>query len=163
MIETLLEHWRRIGARERRLIGIGLAVLLPATLYLYVWQPLTAERAALTRTNERLRVELAGLRADAAEAERLRSLGAIGAGGSPRAAAESAASRFRLDGRMRVEAAPGSAGITVNFENVPFDAWLRWVGELAAQGVNVAASRVEALPVAGQVRASATLTQAGTP
>jgi general secretion pathway protein M len=149
--------WDGLAARERGLIVFGLAVLLPVGLYLYVWQPVTEERARLATRVQQLRIELTQLRADAEEIKRLQSQMPVRGGNSLEVAARQSAALFGLPDLERGLSARGNDRLEVTLENVAFDAWLRWLGELGVQGVSLAACKVEALPESGRVRIKATL------
>ncbi len=153
--------WDGLATRERMLIAIGLVVLLPVGFYLYIWQPVNAERARLTSRVEQLRSELAQLRADAAEIKRLRAQMPISAqlrnGDTLLAAARQAAARFGLPDLQVALTAQGDDRLLLNLDSVAFDAWMRWLGELGVQGVSLTACKVEALPTPGLVRVKATL------
>jgi general secretion pathway protein M len=152
--------WDGLAARERGLIVFGLAVLLPVGLYLYVWQPVTEERTRLATRVQQLSVELTQLRADAEEIKRLQSQMPVRGGNSLEVVARQSAALFGLPDLEQGLSARGNDRLEVNLENVAFDAWLRWLGELGVQGVSLAACKVEALPESGRVRIKATLARA---
>jgi type II secretory pathway component PulM len=152
--------WGELAARERVLIGVGLLVLLPVGFYLYVWQPVTAERARLAVRVDQLRGELARLRADSEAVKRMRGQPPISTGDTLENAARQAAARFGLAIAPEALTAQGGDRLLVNLNGVAFDAWVRWLGELGAQGVSLLSCKVEALPEPGQVRVKATLARA---
>ena len=152
--------WDGLAARERGLIVFGLAVLLPIGLYLYIWQPVTEERARLTTRVQQLRVELTQLRADAEEIKRLQSQIPVRGGNSLEVVARQSAALFGLPDMERSLSARGNDRLEVNLESVAFDAWLRWLGELGLQGVSLATCKIEAMPEPGMVRIKATLARA---
>ena len=152
--------WDGLAARERGLIVFGLAVLLPIGLYLYIWQPVTEERARLTTRVQQLRVELTQLRADAEEIKRLQSQIPVRGGNSLEVVARQSAALFGLPDMERSLSARGNDRLEVNLESVAFDAWLRWLGELGLQGVSLATCKIEAMPERGMVRIKATLARA---
>jgi type II secretory pathway component PulM len=158
--QRLHAFWDGLRGRERNLIAVGLFVLLPVGLYLYVWQPVQAERARLTLRVEQLRGELARLRADSEEIKRLRSQAPIRSGATVEAAAREAAARFGLPEKSGSLTAQGGDRVLANLDNVAFDAWLRWLGELGAQGISLTSCQVDALPTPGWVRIKATLSRA---
>ncbi len=153
----LREYWSGLAARERMLIGIGLLVLLPVGFYLYVWQPVKVEQARLTGRVEQLRGELAQLRADSDEVKRLRAQAPLRRGDSMEVTARLAAARFGLPEAQGALTTQGGDRLAVNLDSVAFDAWLRWLGELGLQGINLSTCKVEALPTPGLVRVKATL------
>jgi len=153
----LQTYWDGLASRERNLIAVGLFVILPLGLYLYVWQPVQAERARLAIRVEQLRGELAQLRADSEEIKRLRGQAPIRSGNNLEITARQAAARFGLPDVPGAMTAQGNDRLLVNLEAVAFDAWVRWLGELGVQGISLASCKVESLPMAGQVRIKATL------
>lgn len=151
------EAWSNLAPRERNLIAIGLFVLLPVGLYLYLWQPLAVERVRLDARVTQLRGQLAQLRTDSEEVLRLRGQAPIRSASTLEATARLAASRFQLDDKLAEVTPQGGDRLIINMEDVDFDAWLRWIGELGVQGVVVSACEVEALPGQERVHAKATL------
>jgi type II secretory pathway component PulM len=77
-------------------------------------------------------------------------------------AARQAAARFGLALAPAALTAQSGDRLLVSLDSVAFDAWVRWLGELGAQGVSLAACKVEALPEPGQVRIKATLARNAT-
>jgi type II secretory pathway component PulM len=149
-----------LAPRERNLIMLGLLLLLPVGFYLYVWQPINAERARLTQRVGQLQGELNRLRADSEEIKQLRARMPHRSGDSLETSARAAAARFGLTPQQTVMTAQGSDRLQVNMDNVAFDTWLRWVAELGLQGISLDACKVERLPAAGLVRVRATLKRA---
>ncbi len=152
--------WDGLALRERGLIIFGMVVLLPVGLYLYLWQPATAERARLSVRVQQLRGELAQLRADGEEVQRLRAQAPAGSGESLVTLARQSAARFGLPEAKDGLTAQGNDRLQVELPSVGFDAWVRWLGELGVHGVSLAACQVEALPTPGLVRVKATLVRA---
>lgn len=155
LTQQAVQRWRDLGGRERRLIVAGLAVLLPVALYLYVWQPMSAQRERLHGQVERLRGEIASLRADAEEIARLRQQPQGSA--NAEAQARAAASRLGIADRLASVTAQGSDRLVVEFAAVPVTPWLAWLGELGAAGLGVAACTIEPAAQPGEVRAQVTL------
>lgn len=149
--------WANLAPRERRLITLGLSVLLPVALYFYLWQPLAAERARLDERVGQQRGALAQLRADSEEVQRLRAQAPVRGASSLIATARLAAARFQLEDKLTEVTPQGDERLQVEMREVAFAAWLRWIGELGVQGVTLDACQVDALPTPGQVRARATL------
>jgi len=159
LTERFQDFWDGLAARERNLVAAGLLVLVPLALYLYLWQPLTAERTRLAGRAAQLRGELAQLRGDSEEVKALRAQTPIRSAETLAATVRLAASRFGLAEKLGAMTPQGGDRLEVSMEGVSFDAWLRWVGELGVQGVSLNACKVEALPTAGLVRAKATLSR----
>ncbi len=157
VLTRLRDYLDGLAPRERNLIMLGLLLVLPVGFYLYVWQPINAERTRLTQRVGQLQDELNRLRADGEEIKQLRTQIPLRGGESLEASARAAAARFGLTPQQTVMTTQGSDRLQVNMENVAFDTWLRWVAELGLQGVSLEACKVEALPVAGFVRVRASL------
>lgn len=155
----LRDFWDEIAPRERNLIAIGLLVLLPVGLYLYVWQPMQTERTRLALRVEQLRGEIAQLRADSEEIKRLRGQAPIRSAQTLEASARLAAARFGLADKIGALTPISGDRLSIEMDAAAFDAWLRWIGELGVQGISLAACKVEALPTPGLVRVKATLTR----
>lgn len=159
LTNPLREFWADIAPRERKLISIGLLILLPLALYLYVWQPITSERARLALRVDKLRGELQLMRAQSEEVKHLRQQAAIRSADTLEASAKLVAARFGLADSFSALTAQSSDRLNVEMQAAPFDAWLRWVGELNLQGISLSACKIEALPTPGHVRVKATLTR----
>lgn len=71
MIETLLQRWRAMAPRERRMVGGGAAVLVLALIYLVLVEPAWKGRREIARDLPALRAQVAQMDALAAEAGRL--------------------------------------------------------------------------------------------
>lgn len=155
--QQLLQRWRDLGRRERGLILAGLGVLLPVALYLYLWQPLTTQRERLHDEVQRLRGDLASLRADAEEIARLRQQPQGSPGASAEALARAAAARQGIDDRLGAVTASGNDRLMVEFAAVPFTPWLAWLGELGATGHGVVACDIELAAQPGELRVQVTL------
>lgn len=153
-------RWQALEPRERGLLGFGLALLLPVTLYLYVWQPMQEERQRLAIRADQLREELTVLRTRAEEVKRMRGAPVAAAASLENAARQGAAQAGVAD-RLQGLTPQGADRLEVRFDAVPFDAWLRWLGQLSSQGVVLAACQVEALPTPGMARVRATLARSG--
>ncbi|MCS6785853.1 MAG: type II secretion system protein M [Thiobacillaceae bacterium] len=136
-LETLRALWQARAPRERRLILLGAALLLPVALYLYLWQPLMRAHARLEREVAHLGQELERLRAGAQELQRLRAQPGVTAPADWAAAAREAALRLGLEARIAEWRRAGDGQLQVRLEAVPSAAWAAWLGELARAGVRV--------------------------
>lgn len=152
--------WDGLALRERGLIVFGLAVVLPVAVYLYLWQPANVERARLAVRVQQLRGELAQLRADGEEVQRLRAQVPASTGETLETLARQSAARFGLPDVKVGLSTQGKDRLQVDLASVDFDAWVRWLGELGVHGISLAACQVDALPTPGLVRVKATLSRA---
>lgn len=126
-LETLLQRWRLMLPRERRVV-IGGAVLLALVLaYLVLFEP-------AWRGRKQLEAELPALRAQLAQIEQMseeaRRLGAVPAGTDSPQALKAQLERSVVAAGLR----PGLAQFNqtgtlfdLRFRNVPYAAWLAWL------------------------------------
>jgi len=140
-----------------RLNPLWVAVAAVAAIALaaaFVWLPLERERARLAAEIPRLRASVEAMQRDAGEAKRLRALPASANLKAPVAALAStppAGAQVAALDAQRVRVASG---------DVAFATLVEWI--LAAQashGLRVESARVDALPVAGRVKADVVLTR----
>jgi len=149
--------WLQRSPRERAAIAWGAAALALAIVVAFVWLPLERARARLTAQLPALRASIATLERDAAEVKRLRAVPAATAGAAtPLASLASSAGGLPgaqitvLDDRR----------VRVTGADVSFAALLEWLRNAAAtHGMRVEDARLEALPLAGRVRAELVLSR----
>jgi general secretion pathway protein M len=127
VIERLLQSWRSMAPRERRMVAAAAVVVLLALAYLTLFEPAWQGRAALQKELPQLRAQLAQLRGLAAEARALS--GASGSAQAPQAV------------RDALERSARSAGLGPNltrldvsgelfdlrFARVAHAQWLAWL------------------------------------
>ncbi|MCO5099662.1 MAG: type II secretion system protein M [Burkholderiaceae bacterium] len=127
MIETLMQRWQLMAARERRLVVGAAAVLAVLAVWLSLVEPAWHGRAALRNELPTLRAQLAQVGELAEEARRLSSVPA----GSESPQAQ----------KTQLERSIDSAGLSsslaqlslngtlfeLRFDRVPHAAWLSWV------------------------------------
>ena len=156
-LEALRTRWEQLAARERALIALCAAVVLCSAAYVGVIKPLgEARRAAEAR--------LATQRLIAADLERA-AVQLPGGARSKRAGNQSLISIVDRSIRSSAIGKPASrlqpAGDTrarIWLEDVPFDALIRWIGELDSQyGVQVENADIDRSTGAGLVDARLTL------
>ena len=127
MIEKLLQVWRTLAARERRLVGAAVGIVVIAVAYLLLFEPAWNGRRALQTELPVLRGQLAQMSALAAEAKRL---GAAHRGAdSPqamRAALEASVQGAGLSGSLAKIEHSGEL-FDLRFGSVPHAAWLAWL------------------------------------
>lgn len=142
---------------ERAILATLAALVAIGIVAAFVWLPLERTRARLSTELPALRASIAVLERDAQEAQRLKAI-------PPMAQAANAA----LGDIATNTKAPAGAQVTVldpksvsvAASDVAFGALLEWLaGVQAAQGLRVESARIEALPVAGRVRAELRLTR----
>ncbi|HEX6632488.1 MAG TPA: type II secretion system protein GspM [Usitatibacter sp.] len=149
------QFWEQRAPGERRVLAIGAAAAALLLFIAFAWLPLERTRARLEQEVPRLRANVAALERDAAEAKRLRAM--------PPVATQALAP---LAGLASTAPLPSGTHLTVvdprhvrlAADDAAFNALVEWLyGTAPAQGLHVESARVEALPVAGRVRADITL------
>jgi general secretion pathway protein M len=127
VIEQLLQRWAALAPRERRVLALGLLVVLVAVGYLLLFEPAWQGRRQIQGELPLLRGQLARMTALAAEAQQLAA--------APRTAEAPQAMRGALEQSVR------SAGLAAHlaqlnlsgelfdlrFSGVPYAAWLAWL------------------------------------
>jgi len=139
MTGALLERWRGLAPRERRMVAAAAIVVLLAIVHLALFEPAWNGRARLTDEIPRLRAQLAQMRALAAEARQLSA--APRSADSPRAlrgALEKSIEAAGLGVHLAQLNASGDL-FDLRFASVPHAAWLEWLDTtLRETGLRVA-------------------------
>lgn len=151
------ELWESRAPRERMIIAVSAAVLVPA-LYVGLVDTATRQREGLRTSVTILRSQQNLLEQQAAELERLRAAPSISASQTDlrtlvQAQAEAAGLAQAL---VRIDVRDHDQVVAV-FGAVRFADWLNWITALQAQQVRLDACRIEALSTAGLVSVTATL------
>jgi general secretion pathway protein M len=151
--QDVREWWNARDARERVFMTAGVAALLLAACWAYLWTPLTAERARLIDSVPRLRAQAQLVAAHSAEAETLRAA----ARGrpvmrAPQAVVEQAMKTAGLGEALSVK--PLAEGrVQVNFQSVSFEALVRVIGQLGeSHGFAVESLTLKAATEPGKVQ-----------
>lgn len=158
MIEALIQWWRALARRERRMVIAAVAVVLVAVGYLLLFEPAWRGSRALEAELPGLRRQAAQMEAMAGEARRLTS--------APQQQAGVPALRRQLE--SSVEAAglkPFLSQVQVNgeliemrFAQVPYEQWLAWVDPALREArLRVVDASVQREATAGVVSARLTL------
>jgi general secretion pathway protein M len=157
-LERLRAWWSSLAERERRVLGAGGLVLALILLYLVVWEPLTAAR-------QQRQVELQAARALAVQLEQLATAApraaagpVAGAGQSLLAIVDQSRKASAIDkppSRLQPE---GDDTVRIWLEDVPFEALVRWLGDLHGRyGVRVDSADIDRESGPGLVSARLTL------
>jgi general secretion pathway protein M len=156
-LERARAWWSGLAERERRLVGGGAVVLALVVAWLGVWEPLANAR-------HRQQVNLAAARALAVQIETLaasapRGTGPLAGTGQSLLAivdqSSKASALTKPPSRLQPE---GDDTVRIWLEDVPFDALLRWLGELQSRyGVRVDNADIERESGPGLVNARLTL------
>jgi general secretion pathway protein M len=150
--------WASLAERERRVLGAGGVVLALVILYLFAWEPLAAAR-------QQRHVELQAARALATQLDQLAAIAPRGAGAPTAGAGQSllaivdqsrkASAIDKPPTRLQPE---GDDTVRIWLEDVPFEALVRWLGDLQARyGVRVDSADIERESGPGLVSARLTL------
>lgn len=154
--------WDGLQVRERRLLGVGAAVVAVLLGWALVWYPLAHARADLDKRVARQREDMAWMRQAAGEARELRAQGTHGRaerqGKSLLALADVSARSAGLAGALKRVEPAGGKSVRLSFEVADFDALMNWLDALArdygVQATDLSVDKVEGL---GLVNARATL------
>jgi general secretion pathway protein M len=154
--------WNGLQARERRMLGVGGAVVAVLLGWALVWYPVVHARADLDRRVASQREDLAWMRQASGEARQLRAQGTHGRaerqGKSLLALADVSARGAGLAGALKRVEPAGGKSVRLNFEVADFDALMNWLDALAhdygVQATDLSVDKVEGL---GLVNARATL------
>lgn len=150
------DAWSARSPGERRVIAIAAALALAMLVAAFAWLPLERSRSRMEAELPRLRASIATLERQAAEVKRLRAMPA-----AARAAAtplNALATTHPLPGAQL--AALDDQRVRVTGTDVGFGALLDWLAAVqGAHGLRVESARLDALPMAGRVRAELILTR----
>lgn len=170
-VQTLREHSTRarerflaLPLRERWMLGVGAAVLLLTVLYLALVEPLAHAHAQRTAALESARQVAIRLEQAAVQLQRdsgVRPAATAGRGLSLMAVVDQASKQGTL-GKSPTRIQPeGDREVRVWFEDVSFDAAVRWLAELQSRyGVGVQTLDVEPQSTPGRVNLRLSLVRA---
>lgn len=132
----MIEYWRRLQTRERRLVSAALIVVALVMVWTLVWEPLRDARRELTEQLAGQRALVDWLDRVAPEARRLRGEGAPErtlAGQSMLAVIDQGARAAGLAGALkRIEPGTGDE-VRVVFERASFPDLMRWLTATVAE------------------------------
>ncbi len=152
MSASLPSAWQARTPRERAALGLGAVAITALLLYGFVWEPWRIQQARLREYLPRLRAQATQFTADATEARRLRAQARIApAGEQPRQTIESAAVEAGMRGHLKSVTEVTGGRFQVVLGPVPYDAFIRWTGALAASAVTVESVQLRAGPTPGTV------------
>ena len=158
-------HWDSRAARERQVLALAAWVLMPLLAYVVLWQPAHQAVAKLRPNIATLRLQAAHLQMQAAEVEMLRHRPkpALFDAAALQSAIEASAVRHQLRERLSTVDAQAPNAVRITLALVSFEQWLRWLRALQQeQHIRAESIGIAALPEAGMVKVSATLTNGGT-
>lgn len=158
-------HWDSRASRERRAISLGAILVLPVLGYMLLWQPAHVAGAKLRAGVPALRAQAAHLHTQVAEVEMLRHHPhpAVLDATALKMAVEASAARHQMRGAISTLEAQEPDAVRITLASVSFEQWLRWLrGMEQEQHIRAESAGIAALPQAGMVKISATLTNGGT-
>jgi general secretion pathway protein M len=148
--------WHSRSERERRVImGLG-AVLVLLLIFAFAWLPLQRTRTRLELALPQLRASIEQLKRDADEVKRLKAITPT-VTGNPTPLVTLATQNALTGAQVSV---PDDKHVHVVANDVGFTRLLDWlVSVQSTHALRVESARIEALPLAGRVRADLTLTR----
>ena len=158
------QYWDSRAARERQALALAALILLPLVVYMLLWQPAHTAVKKYHTSVPVMRAQVAQLGVQAAEVSRLRHLPqpAVLDASTLKSTVEAAASRHQLRDALSTIDTQEPNAVRITLASVSFEQWLRWLRELQQeQNIRVDSAAVVALPQAGMVKISATLTNGG--
>lgn len=159
-----VKYWGVRTPRERSIIKISAAVLMPVLGYWLLWQPANTAVQKLRISVPQMSIQADRLKSQAAEVELLRH--------SPKPAfmdavalkstIEESALRNNLREAITTITLQEPGSVRISFVSVSFEQWMNWLRSLQIeQKIRADSVGVVALPQAGMVKISATLTNGG--
>ena len=151
-MSTLAALWAARSPRERAAIAITANVLAAILIVALIWLPLERARTRLAAELPGLRASVGQMRLEADEVKRLRTLPAREAPLAPTALIASGTFTQGLPGAAT--SALDTRRIRLTVADASWNAVIAWVERTqGAHGLAVESAIIEALPVAGRVRA----------
>ena len=156
-----MRHWfESLEPRERLFVGIGAFVIVIAVFWGLIWAPLASGHRELEEsvsTWQRSLAELRPLVTMPQPAAGVRPGADIQANQSPVVIVDATLRNRSLGQPKRSQ--PTANGIRVEFENVPFDDLVLWLGDLSSQyAMDVQSGSMSTAAQSGPGRINATLT-----
>lgn len=136
-MSALRARWEALAPRERGVLALGAVFVLAVVLYVAAWEPLAESRDALQLQVQAGEADLAWMRAAAPQVrERAANAPAALAQDSRSLLARADASAREAGlGNALLQVEPVSGGqVRVQFQGAGFDALMRWIEALSAQG-----------------------------
>lgn len=163
-LELKKRYWDSRAARERQALSLAALILLPLFAYMMLWQPAHSAVKKLHASVPAMRAQAARLTAQANEVARLRHLPqpAVLDASTLKETVETVAENHQLRDAFSTIDAQEPNAVRITLASVSFEQWLRWLRELQQeQNVRADSVNIVALPQAGMVKISATLTNGG--
>jgi general secretion pathway protein M len=127
MIESFLNTWRGLGARERRMVGLAGAVVIAALVYLVLFEPAWQARKKLAQELPQLQSQLAQVKGLGAQARSLKAAPAVTDSPSVlKTQIEDSLSAVSLRSTLKQINATSDT-IELRFADAPFAQWWPWL------------------------------------
>lgn len=157
--------WNTLALREQQTLAIGGIIVALMLGWALIWHPLALKRAELRDTVETQRRDLALVRVEVAQVEKLRAAGthsrADRQGRSLLALADATARGGGLEGALRRVEPVGASSVRVSFEFARFDALIAWIENLTRDyGIETTDFSADRADGVGLVNARVTLEDA---
>jgi type II secretory pathway component PulM len=159
-------HWNGRPAAERRILAFFTLILAPVFAYLLLWQPAHRAVAQLQSGISAMRAQAVRMHDQAAEVEALRHQPrpALLDAAALKTAVEESATRYQLHDAVSTLDTQEPNAVRITLASVSFAQWLGWLRDLErGQHIRADSVAIAALPQAGMVKISATLTNGETP
>jgi len=164
--EMQTKYWHNRSAQERQMIGVAAMLFVPFVYYFLLWQPAHHALNNLHKTLPKLQAQSLKLTEQASAIEALRHrppLAPLDAS-ALKASIEESALRLQLLSSLTTLDTQEPNGVRITCEAISFVGWLSLLRDLQqAQQIRTSAISISALPQAGMVKLSATLTNGSAP
>ena len=159
--EPLTERYRELQPRERVIVAVGAVVVALTLIYVALWEPAANARARQTTALADQRALAERLETIAVKVQKARASGVSAIQGQNQSLLTlidqqgKSAELGKPPARLQPE---GDTEVKVWFEDVPFDALVRWMATLESRyGVQIVGAEIERRAVAGLVNARLTV------
>ena len=153
--------WQNLAANERRLLGIGAALIGLTLLWLFVWKPLSAHHQLLQQDLEDAQAAHAEMQRQRAEIFALRGASPnapTAASGSLHTSVIAALKQFQLDGTGTSSEEKNKNTVTLKLEAKPFDTLAQFLATMETQhAANTTSMTLKPADKPGTVDAQITL------
>lgn len=164
-MDSLRASWAARTARERAVLGSGAFVLALLLLYQFAWSPLVSERERLRSSIVPLRVQAVQFDHDASEAEQLRgSVNGRERPATPSQTLQTLAEQHGVRGQIKAITENPDGRIQVILEPAPYEAVVRWLGEVTLTGAfSVETVEMKRASAPGKVQVDSLVVKAARP
>ncbi|TCV83416.1 type II secretion system protein GspM [Sulfurirhabdus autotrophica] len=160
MSDKIQMYWKSLPLRERWLLGVGFFALFTVILVFYIWQPMNQARYKLRANLPQLKANAQQMQLNALEVARIKSLPVVAPLpiGNVKEVLEHSAEKFNLMNERTFINVDSAGRISIEMENVSFDGWIKWLGNLQEQNrILVESCLIEGVAQPGLVKVKAKL------